>query len=280
MVSENCDWFLFADGARVRFFDFQEILVGLLFCGTIRETDGFLKPVERCWMDGGMKYLTKKRIVWAAAALGLLLLGKIFIYDELIRCNLSQSSLDSSPPATQPPLQVSSVLPPTPLTQGSPVPVPEVVSLREKIEAQLASASLLFDPTIRSCLGSKCFDMPAKGVDRIGLLAPPNSGAEVLLRTIKRVKPNLDSEKAEILYESAVPAYGYGKNHGWSRIVRFVRSPILQALQLLSEEQILEPSVLESQVRQLVRWHCRLSHVAAHTRMLTGEPPSRFLLLR
>ena len=24
------------------------------------------------------------------------------------------------------------------------------------------------------------------------------------------------------------------------------------------------------QTRQIVRWHCRLSHVAAHTRMLTG----------
>jgi hypothetical protein len=28
--------------------------------------------------------------------------------------------------------------------------------------------------------------------------------------------------------------------------------------------------LLDTQVRQIVRWHCRLSHVAAHTKMLTG----------
>lgn len=29
--------------------------------------------------------------------------------------------------------------------------------------------------------------------------------------------------------------------------------------------------ILDTQVRQIVRWHCRLSHVAAHTKMLTGK---------
>jgi hypothetical protein len=219
-----------------------------------------------------MRYLTKKRIIWSAAALGLLWLGKIVIYDDIIRCNLSHSSLETSD-SPQAAFQGFGVTP-APSAIVAVITAEEshaVSSLIEGIEAQIASTSLLFEPTIRSCLGAKCFDMPANGLERIGLLAPPSSGAEALLRTINRITPNLDSSKAKILVESAVPAYGYGKNHGWSRIIRLVRSPIPQAFQLLHEGKIFEPSVLESQVRQLVRWHCRLSHVAAHTRMLTGE---------
>lgn len=234
-----------------------------------------------------MKYLTKKRIVWTAAALSLLWLGKIFLYDEFMRCHPSPSlpSSQSSPlhsstnqPLVTPPPPLPS--PPTTLdlqvreTETPALPLPQVevqIDVREEIESHLTSASLLFDPTIRSCLGSKCFDMPAQGRDRIGLLALPSSGADSLLKIIQRIQPNLHPGNAEILYENAVPAYGYGKNHGWSRIIRLVRSPLLQALQLLSDKQSFESFELESQVRQLVRWHCRLSHVAAHTRMLTGE---------
>lgn len=66
------------------------------------------------------------------------------------------------------------------------------------------------------------------------------------------------------------------KNHGWNRIVRVSRRLIPHAYSLLKN---LYPTTgngttipiraYETQIRQLTRWHCRLSHVAAHTKMLT-----------
>ena len=65
-------------------------------------------------------------------------------------------------------------------------------------------------------------------------------------------------------------AYGYGKNHGWTRIVRVVHSIIPHAFALLSQSSgNYSSKLLSLQIKQLMRWNCRLSHVAAHTRMLT-----------
>jgi hypothetical protein len=214
-----------------------------------------------------MKHMTRKRLLWTTSAVGLLLLAKFVIYDELVRCRdqtmiekpierpLEQYSPTHLPPPSQPPNLVEPFV--------------------SELEEQMRSVSKIFEATVRSCLGSKCFDMPANGVERIGLLAPPGSGADFLHNILKRVHSNIPSDKLEVVSESHVPAYGYGKNHGWSRIIRLVRSPIPQAFHLfhhqaksLSSAESL--SLLDSQVRQLVRWHCRLSHVAAHTRMLSG----------
>ena len=38
----------------------------------------------------------------------------------------------------------------------------------------------------------------------------------------------------EVVIDSHVPAYGYGKNHGWSRIIRIVRPLSEHALSLVS----------------------------------------------
>ena len=148
-----------------------------------------------------------------------------------------------------------------------------------------------FEKTIRGCLGPKCFDMPSKNIDRIGLLSPPGSGADILYKYIQKLYSSSSSSSPsqiklsnyEIIYENNVPAYGYGKNHGWSRIIRLLRRPIPHALQLLYEANQFESSdiltLLDSQIRQLIRWHCRLSHVAAHTRMLTSNTISLLHLI-
>lgn len=128
-----------------------------------------------------------------------------------------------------------------------------------------------------------------RNIIRIGLLALKNSGAEVLLSVIKSVSNEKDIGKVELVYENHVPAYGYGKpsfsifvieflilffigkNHGWSSIIRLARKVMPHALSLAAESNVgLTKTSVDLQVRQLVRWHCRLSHVAAHTRMLTG----------
>lgn len=125
-----------------------------------------------------------------------------------------------------------------------------------------------FDDTIKTCLGDSCFNEPVGNkLNRIGLLAPLHSGGEAVLAVIKQSMEGHKNAHIEVIYDTHVPAYGYGKNHGWTRIIRLLPPIVPHSLTLL-EGQSLETR-LEAQVQQLLRWHCRLSHVAAHTRMLT-----------
>lgn len=104
-----------------------------------------------------------------------------------------------------------------------------------KVEESAAN----FESTIRSCLGPNCFDEKVQlpdgsAVDRVGLLAPLNSGGHeifTLLQNLKE-KPKSKSQSIILIYETHVPAYGYGKNHGWSRIIRLTRKVVPHALSL------------------------------------------------
>ena len=97
-----------------------------------------------------------------------------------------------------------------------------------------------YESTFRNCLGPNCFDEKViykgdKHVHRIGFLALPNSGADTIYNFVSQFmgKRKLDSG-IDLILESNVPAYGYGKNHGWSRIVRVRRRLIPHALSLLT----------------------------------------------
>jgi len=82
----------------------------------------------------------------------------------------------------------------------------------------------------------------------------------------------------ELLPSSHVPPYGYGKNHGLTKIVRLHHSSIItQVMDTLQfqKQQQRQPMSLENlasdasqTMRQVIRWHCRLSHVAAHTALI------------
>ena len=109
-----------------------------------------------------------------------------------------------------------------------------------------------FESTLRSCLGPNCFDenvlLPdGSQVTRVGILAPLNSGGEDILRMLLRQmeKPDATSRsKIHLVYETHVPAYGYGKNHGWSRIIRLSRKIIPHALSLSAEMKLKDLSIL------------------------------------
>lgn len=85
-----------------------------------------------------------------------------------------------------------------------------------------------FEDTLRNCLGPHCFDQKPEGYSfqTVGLLAPPSSGAEEILETITKSGGAVVTTAVHLEYSTHVPAYGYGKNHGWSRIIRLVRSVI------------------------------------------------------
>lgn len=107
----------------------------------------------------------------------------------------------------------------------------------------------------------------------------------------------------DIVVTSHVPVYGYGKSHGYTKLIRFVILPLSLAaydaytcMSLLSTMtggdgiSIADSSLRGSQsiimkpasamtpptpasigmvLRLMMRWHCRLSHVAAHTATVT-----------
>ena len=109
----------------------------------------------------------------------------------------------------------------------------------------------------------------------------------------------------DIIVTSHVPVYGYGKSHGYTKLIRFVMLPLTLAaydaytyMSLLltmtvgdgtsiadaslrgGESQSITmkpasamtpptPASIGMVLRLMMRWHCRLSHVAAHTAMFT-----------
>ena len=92
-----------------------------------------------------------------------------------------------------------------------------------------------FESTLRSCLSSKCFDEPVAGsIKRVGVLSLPGTGVGTFKDLItQKLSKTTD---VEVLFDSHVPAYGYGKNHGWTRIIRFARNIIGHAYFLVRLE--------------------------------------------
>jgi hypothetical protein len=82
-----------------------------------------------------------------------------------------------------------------------------------------------FEDTLRNCLGKHCFDQKPDGYsfELVGLLGPPSSFGEDILNAVTMSGGNIMSSDVHMEYNTHVPAYGYGKNHGWSRIIRLVR---------------------------------------------------------
>lgn len=103
----------------------------------------------------------------------------------------------------------------------------------------LQIVSSTFESTLRSCLGPNCFDekvpLPDGSlVDRVGLLAPLQSGGEDILSTLLSLIEAPKGHLIDLILETHVPAYGYGKNHGWSRIIRLHRKIAPHALSLIA----------------------------------------------
>jgi hypothetical protein len=102
------------------------------------------------------------------------------------------------------------------------------------ISNKISVLESLFESTIRNCLGKKCYDItpPSVSYDRVGILGTPGSGIESLEQVLSSLI-SVGDNNPHLIFASNVPAYGYGKNHGWSRIIRIVRSPIQQSQDLL-----------------------------------------------
>eukprot|EP00978_Attheya_sp_CCMP212_P018668 scaffold51546_cov59-Attheya_sp.AAC.4 len=141
-----------------------------------------------------------------------------------------------------------------------------------------------FFETLKSCVSSnashkkKCLQHAPEGVQRVGILSPPGGIADEFASWLQGHEVAANIPNMELIPTSHVPPYGYGKSHGWTKLIRLVIDPLSYSMldtyyyynQDSKSEITVEVNDSITQVyRQIVRWHCRLSHVAAHTALLT-----------
>jgi hypothetical protein len=102
---------------------------------------------------------------------------------------------------------------------------------------------------------------------------------------------SVDSNQIEVIVNHHVPVYGYGKSHGFSKLIRITlplplaimdaflyeklreetQDSAVEALDssMLKRELIPTKSEIASIIKLVMRWQCRLSHVSAHTSMIS-----------
>mmetsp|Transcript_28617 Transcript_28617/g.41620 ORF Transcript_28617/g.41620 Transcript_28617/m.41620 type:complete len:437 (-) Transcript_28617:187-1497(-) len=214
-----------------------------------------------------------------------------------------------------------------------------IVDVQKNLGSWILPNEIDFVKTITSCIPSDCTSInrleskkkrgqclqfvPETGKERIGILSPPgilsnefyNWVIKLLETNHEELGSNSDGNniKIELISTSHVPPYGYGKNHGWTKIIRFVTDPIALGLAdivmyqggemyqkasvsstgevtrlIPAPQSVAVDSTIEQQLlafdenngvdikeelpqalRQMIRWNCRLSHVSAHTALLT-----------
>ena len=121
-------------------------------------------------------------------------------------------------------------------------------------------------------------------IQRIAIISPPSIATETFVSTLKNALlifydfdvKTMNSD-LQLVPQTYVPPYGYGKNHGFTKIIRVMNGPLL--LDVLGswvdlnkynkgdDEKLLDIESMKQSLRQIIRWHCRLNHVAAHTTM-------------
>lgn len=125
-------------------------------------------------------------------------------------------------------------------------------------------------------------------VQRVAMIAPPGKLASAIRNHMRLVADQYNSRnddgkepKIKVIETSHVPPYGYGRSHGLTKIVKFMPQPVL--LQVIDAfKALLGPKPqsintvtledLQVGLLQIMRFHCRLSHVAAHTASFSIDP--------
>lgn len=114
-------------------------------------------------------------------------------------------------------------------------------AINSALAKKLSIAEESFESTMRSCLGTFCFDDPvhvSEGVDvvRVGVLIPDGVGSDALIKMMIAAGVPV-GEKLQLEFSSNVPPYGYGKNHGWSRIIRIARAIVPHSFSVLTHNK-------------------------------------------
>eukprot|EP00980_Cylindrotheca_fusiformis_P010349 scaffold2299_cov131-Cylindrotheca_fusiformis.AAC.36 len=160
---------------------------------------------------------------------------------------------------------------------------PEALLHVEKTIEQLSLPSeWMFTKTLKHCLpkeNKKCKTyVPENSGQRIALLAPPGELTRLFSSLVEQILKSAkyqtrDGIGIEWIQTSHMAPYGYGKTHGLTKIIRIVPEPLL----LGASDTLLNQSFgsssshgdIEASLRQQIRYHCRLNHIAAHTALWT-----------
>lgn len=160
-----------------------------------------------------------------------------------------------------------------------------------RIEISELEHESIFRTTIKNCRpveNAKCGryvpdPIPASGkkVQRVALIAPPGDIASALYNRIQNIvhehNNRQDNSKKDLDIEvhltSHIPPYGYGKTHGLTKILHVTPQPLLlevtdtltSVLDVGETIRSITLADLQTTLRMILRMHCRLSHVAAHT---------------
>ena len=150
----------------------------------------------------------------------------------------------------------------------------------------------VFTSTLKQCLpvdqGEKCKIFVPESTERIGIITPPGTIATSLLKLINTVvskgkkAEGSKTQKLEIIPTTHIPPYGYGKSHGYTRLIRIVPQPLLVGATDTLLGSVVEDNGkdatshhginlqdLKAALRQQIRYHCRLNHISAHTAIWT-----------
>jgi hypothetical protein len=156
----------------------------------------------------------------------------------------------------------------------------------------------IFRRSIRSCLPNinlQCQTYVPHHLDdkkqsssssaRVALLAPPGDLGDWIFRWVSQLVDSIptsylgDHVQMDLQRVTHVPPYGYAETHGWTKVLRVLpRSLLLGAadairgtLVLGQTQQSLSLRDLKMALRQILRYHCRISDLATHTAVLTFD---------
>lgn len=135
-----------------------------------------------------------------------------------------------------------------------------------------------FRATLTNCLppNQKCkqFVLP-NTKRRVAIISPPGDISNAWTKRIEAMVQN----DTQVIARNNVPPYGYGKSHGLTQVIRFIPQPLVlqvtDALHSLLEHGETHAMItlpdLKAGLRQILRFHCRLSHLSAHTALLSVD---------
>jgi hypothetical protein len=171
--------------------------------------------------------------------------------------------------------------------------LPKIEALDIEADVEELDHEEMFQATVKSCLPGNekkkqnCRQIipdpkgdDKKKVQRVAIIAPPGDLSSSLLRVVEQVvhhhnhRQNKVELDIEVIETSHVPPYGYGKTHGLSKVLRLAPEPLVlevtDTLQyLLQPGESITLADITAGLRQIMRFHCRLSHLAAHTAILS-----------
>ena len=153
-----------------------------------------------------------------------------------------------------------------------PSPIPRAAL--SPLELRMAAVEAAVLSTVKNCLGPKCLDVrpQASPRDRVLVTALPNTGGERLFAALEYVwratKDTKKNDLPELVFSPRALPFGYGKNHGYSRVIKYTVARTRDAAVALAGAGA-SPEDAAAALAAAMSWACRQK--VGHTRSLVVE---------